>query len=445
MPEKTPLTPEQLKKLAEFRASKKGATPTSTSGQTMNTFTPGTQAWLEKKQKEGYTPLVSGINAGIRQANQPQTKGEDNLFGGIKWNKEEQEDFKRRHPWVFQQKPDFDPHKKADAQWFQEEFNNQHPGYFNQKDERGNLIPGTSINGAFGQHTFSTPGVIKEEKPAAPLANTSLVKDTTQIPLKSTGIKGENTQAPANFWLQDIVKTTGAAADQYRINKYMPWQAPYNPYVPQATFYDPTRELAANAEQANIADQTAAMFGAPQQLSARMSQVQGQAGAQAANILGKYNNMNVSASNQNEQQRTGVLNEANQWNADRATNLYDKTVQTNQNFDNAKAMARQQVRGSFIDALTNRGQTQALNSLFPQYQVNPLTGGTVNFTEGKKTKAEGSSDDATIARWQKYAPIAKSLGVKVSDILGKSKGEDDDDESELEKRMRFLQAAYKGQ
>lgn len=277
-----------------------------------------------------------------------------------------------------------------------------------------------AYDGAAGKFTESRivpeiPPVDKAQIPA-----TAISAKKTGTPLKDVPhaeIQGNNEQVPANYWLQDVIKTAGAAADQYRIKKYMPWQAPYNPYLPQATFYDPSRELGANSEQANMAEQTAGMFGIPQQLSARLSQIQGQAGQQAANILGKYNNMNVSAANQNEQQRTGTLNEAAVYNADRATNLFDKTTIANQQFDNAKAIARQNLRGSFLDAITNRAQTQALNSMTPQYQVDPTTGGIVNFTKGKAIRPEGSQDDAFYKRIEEGDKRLQGLGISGSDLL----------------------------
>jgi len=390
MADKTP-----AERLAELLGKNKtSATKTATSKTTpqgkrseVNTYSPEVAAHVASEEKRGYKPIPSGIDRTKRASNQPEAGG--NLYGNAKWDATEQADFKARHPWVFNQKPDWNPHKAEDVQWFQDQYDKEHPGYFNQTDKKGNYVEGTSKNGKFGDHTLLAPGWTKDGAPA--------VEDKTKVagtedkapPVVDTAVvKGNNKQVPADFWLQDIIKTAGAVGDRYRINKYLPWQAPYSPHLPQATFYDPTRELAQNSEQANIAAQAAGMFGSPQELSARLSAIQGQAAGQAGNILGKYNNMNVSASNLNEQQRTGALNEAGQYNATNATNLYDKNVIANQNFDNSKAQARAQIRGSFIDAITNRANAQALNGIQRQYQVNPLSGGTHSFSKPGKDFAE---------------------------------------------------------
>lgn len=186
--------------------------------------------------------------------------------------------------------------------------------------------------------------------------------------------------AYAPWWLQDIVKTTGAANDLMRINKYLPWQATPEVRLPNATFYDPTRELAANAEQANIQTQGMGAFMGPQALSARSSSVQGQALKNAADIQSRYNNMNVEIANKLNQERTSIMNTASQNKAGLDTQLFDKYTIANQQFDNSKNLARQELRKSYIDGITNKAKTQALNSLYPNFYTDPSRGGDVNHT-----------------------------------------------------------------
>lgn len=195
------------------------------------------------------------------------------------------------------------------------------------------------------------------------------------------GAKQKYTGKP-EFWLQDVIKTAGAVGDYARLKKRLPWQATPGVFLPEPTFYDPTRELAAGQEQANALIEGLGAFTGPQALSARASQIQGNAAQQAANTLGKYANLNVGEANKFELTRTGILNQAAQQKAALATNLYDNTVRANEVFDNARAEARQNMRQSFIDALTNRANTYNLNTLYPQYAVDPMSGGIIDFTHG---------------------------------------------------------------
>ena len=197
----------------------------------------------------------------------------------------------------------------------------------------------------------------------------------------NTAAANKYTGYPA-YWAQDVIKTAGAAADMARIKKYMPWQATPGMYLPDPTFYDPTRELAAGQESANALTQGLSAFTGPQGLSSRASSIQGQAAKQAADTLGRYANLNVGVADKFELTKVGILNQAAQQRAGLATQLYDKNTIANQTFDNSKAMARQNLRQSYIDALTNRANTYNLNSMFPQYAVDPTTGGMIDFTHG---------------------------------------------------------------
>ena len=234
-------------------------------------------------------------------------------------------------------------------------------------------------------------------------------------------IPGFKRSAPAKWWLQDKIKTAGAATDFLRIKKYLPWEAPVSPYIGQPTFYDPTREMAANAEIANIGTQGASTFADPNQFSATFSGIQGAAAANAANILGKYNNENVTVANTFNALKSDIFNRAGEANANMAKRLYDGTTLANQNFDNAKNMARQELRQSYIDAVTNRAQTQTLNTLYPHYQVDPRTGGFLNFSQGSKMKPGAVSSQQEAAA-KSFASIVREYPDIDQRVLAKMFG-----------------------
>ena len=196
----------------------------------------------------------------------------------------------------------------------------------------------------------------------------------------------------AKWWLQDNINTMGAASDLASVKKYMPWEARVDLEEPRPTFLDPTRELAAQSEQANIASQASASFAGPQGLGARNAATQGNAAAQAANTLGNINNQNVNIANQFEANQIGVRNQENMLNQQMAGRLYDKNVIANQQFDNAKRQGRKALRDSYTTAITNRAKTDAMNQMYPNYQVDPESGGFVDYTptdkEFDKTKEE---------------------------------------------------------
>ena len=188
---------------------------------------------------------------------------------------------------------------------------------------------------------------------------------------------------PAPWWLQDTIKTTGAFGDLMGIKKYMPWAPRVDLEEPDVVYADPTRELAAQAEQANIQTQAIGQFVGAQAQSARASSVQGTAAKQAADTLNKYNTANIASANQNAKDRAAIRNQEQLANQQISQNLYDQTTVANQQFDNSRLAMRNNLRNLYTNAITNRQQTQALNSLNPQYSINPADGGSLMFKQGK--------------------------------------------------------------
>ena len=195
------------------------------------------------------------------------------------------------------------------------------------------------------------------------------------------------------WWLQDNVNVMGAVSDLASIKKYLPWAPRVDLEEPRPTFLDPTRELAAQSEQANIASQASASFAGPQGLGARNAATQGNAAAQAANTLGNINNQNVNIANQFEANQIGVRNQENMLNQQMAGRLYDKNVIANQQFDNAKRQGRKALRDSYTTAITNRAKTDAMNQMYPNYQVDPESGGFVDYTPTDKTLDKTKEED----------------------------------------------------
>jgi hypothetical protein len=259
-----------------------------------------------------------------------------------------------------------------------------------------------NAEGMFGPRTEQYWQSVKQKPAAEPTALADVVKgpeaDRDPIQRNTPVPYTESKKAP--WWLQDIIKVAGAVGDKARIKKYLPWQASPEVRLPEATFYDPTRELAANTEMANMALQNSAAFTSPQQQAAANSVAQGQMAKSAADVLGRYNNLNVGVANQLSKDQTNIMNVASQNKANLDTQLWDKYTIANQQFDNAKSQARQNIRQSYIDAITNRANTANLNSLYPQYAVDPSSGGFAYFKNPRAAEPTRKYDHID-ALWEK--------------------------------------------
>lgn len=267
-----------------------------------------------------------------------------------------------------------------------------------------------------GIYTNTTAGEVinvEDDDPAVaatdtPDAETDVVADATNI------IKPNIPKKKSPWWLQDMIGLAGSVGDFARVKKYTPWQATPDYVLPEPTFYDPNRELAASAERANAMTEGLAQFSGPQALSSRASQIQGTAATQAADILGRYNNMNVGVANQFESERTNIQNQASREKAGLATQLYDKNTIMNQQFDNAKNQARQGMRDMLRTAITNRAYTSNLNQMYPQFNIDPGSGGFMNYTgTPAPIKATAPNADAI----QKFKELKTSLPVGTTDAV----------------------------
>jgi hypothetical protein len=197
---------------------------------------------------------------------------------------------------------------------------------------------------------------------------------------------------PAQPWAQDRLNRLNAGLDYFSAEKYLPWAAGYHPEMLDPTFYDPTRELAAQSEQANITNQALGQFTGAQDLSSRAASIQGQGAKQAADTLGRYNNLNVGVANQFAGNNAQIRNEAQRYNQAQNKQLYDQNVIANQQFDNSKRALRHNLGDAENTLLTNMWKTDALNQQFPQYAIDPSTGGKMYFTKGKMAKPTQYTD-----------------------------------------------------
>ena len=207
------------------------------------------------------------------------------------------------------------------------------------------------------------------------------------------------------WWLQDQIAIAGAAQDLFSIKKHKPYKAQFLPYVPEPTFYDPAREIAAIQETAGMAsDVMRGMGTSSQSMGARLAQIQGTAAENIANTMGKYNNLNVGVANEFAYKRADILNDAQLKNQGFTKQYIDEYNALNQNYDNGKRAARANMRNAYIQGITNRAQAQVLNTLYPNYQIDPSTGGMLDFYKGMEMEAneQASQNMAELKAYTDY-------------------------------------------
>lgn len=179
---------------------------------------------------------------------------------------------------------------------------------------------------------------------------------------------------PAKWWTQDLVNLGQAMRDRFLIPELRPWQAEtdYREAVP--TFVDFRGQAArAQALAKGLADANTTFAGpqgqAAMQAGLMRSMVDPLLQLQQAEIAA-----NVNTANQFELANTGARNQFAMQKAANATNLYDKQTIYEQQLANTKRALEHNIVNAFNQGWTNKGMTQAVNSMQDNYGVDPTTG-----------------------------------------------------------------------
>ena len=230
------------------------------------------------------------------------------------------------------------------------------------------------------------------------------------------------------YMTPDVVNMGVAALNSPK--KYLPYMAQYNATLPEATFKDPNRELAANAEQAYIMSQALSnVAGGPGNYMTNISAIQGKAAENAANILGRYQNDNVGIANYFAPLRSDIMNKQKLYNAERVNELWKGNAIANQQYDNSKNAYRNNLARTFGQAWNNRMNLGMINAVNPMYNIDPLSGRSffINGYGPDRLGAYANSRNSGIPDWaavgQNYAEAQKFLpGLTVSDFLRNQSG-----------------------
>jgi len=185
------------------------------------------------------------------------------------------------------------------------------------------------------------------------------------------------------FWLQDQLGIMNAVDNKFSLKKRYPIGTTYQENLIDPVFLDPTRQIAKIGEQAAIAADTASTFAGPQRAAAVQAKAQGVAADQIADAMANVDNQNAKISNDVATKNAEIKMRTQQANKKELSNLYDKTMLVEENYDNALRAANEQITKQLQNAYTNRAKTHNLNMTYPQFDIDPSTGGIIDITDPK--------------------------------------------------------------
>lgn len=147
------------------------------------------------------------------------------------------------------------------------------------------------------------------------------------------------------------------------------YSAPLSGMIPNPTFKDPNRELAANAEQANITQNYLSTMSPLQSFMSNVSGVQGKAAENAANIMSRYQNENVGIANQFAPVQAEIMNKLMEYQADRADKMFFNKEQAKKAYKNDMRQWLNNIDKYKENEYNIETNTEMLNALNPNYTL----------------------------------------------------------------------------
>lgn len=336
-----------------------------------------------------------------------------------KWFKESQDDWNfwnKRAGKIFKDTEDFQKVSFSDVK-------QNDPDYYKTYiSNRPMPKAGTQVDNLFEGRTAD----VAKWRPKQTKLNEEGIYESPEFTVVGTAKKTEDNQPePGDAYLQkskikygwtnpDKMGMLNALYNLGTVKRYTPWEPGVQMQTATPTFADPTRALAANAEQAAMAQQANSMTAGP---AARYlaSDIQGKGATNAANVIGQYANMNVGIANQAAANNAQIANAQMAADAERLKRMYDSNTISKQQYDNAMRQARQAVVQQYGQGWNNASTMYNMSRTeSPYYAIDPATGA-MYFHSAKaladyqKSRNNTDTSSAVIALAKKFKEAYKDL------------------------------------
>lgn len=229
-------------------------------------------------------------------------------------------------------------------------------------------------------------------------------------------------------FIQDRILEANARRNMFNINRYFPSLQKYQPYLPEPTPYNPEQQIQANNALLTAGSEAfRGTTGSSQALGAKISGAVGGLAENVSKIMGQFNNLNVGTANEFSYKQADIMNEAQKFNAGQVMNYVDRLNTTNQNYDNSKREARDAYAQATTNRITNRAKAQALNTMYPDYLIDPSRGGELAFAPSREMVANenamrGSNDAEQFAAFLRdNSDLASNYAQALASVWTKGK------------------------
>jgi len=373
-----------------------GSVASGTSGR-VDVYSPGVMQQYEAGQDAPYYTFTPGSGAIVdgQSATRPARQGlrPDGTFGENDLTSPAvQADLYKRHPWIKEQRPDFDLTNDDDVLWYQrtgearrkEIASRNGTPYIPYFTEDG--VNGTGFDGKMGAHSINLPTEDVTEPPTTLPKKTPQIRETEEDMVVPEVRKFDPRETKP--FEQDLRNERVLARNRLSERKRYPWRGRLAGRAADPLYQsDVNQQQNLQAQQA-IASAAAASFADPNALMANLSRLSGLTGDNSNQIAAQIQRENTNIGNQFERFNTELAGQTDVRNLANTQNLYDMTVKTDEVFDEKMrnynvAQGRQR---NITD--TNLARAKAMNKLNPLYTINTGEGpqfGDIQFQPGVST------------------------------------------------------------
>lgn len=184
------------------------------------------------------------------------------------------------------------------------------------------------------------------------------------------------------WWAQDRINFAASLGD--RVDKYNPAMANYNFRTPDYALEDPARMIAAIQEKNSKYNEMLSNSTAGNVAGATAASNFGEDLGAIANTIGTVENRNVGTYNNASVQGAQIANQNEIYDQNAKQKYIEEQATANQQYANARNQLKWRQIGALNNGLTNwMAKKQMEQVLFPQYNINPMTGD-VNFTGARQ-------------------------------------------------------------
>jgi len=216
---------------------------------------------------------------------------------------------------------------------------------------------------------------------ATPQGAVQTEKKTETKKLESGDVSDPKPLPKPSYWLQDLAKMSAMA--RRKRNLYLPYQPEAEDLDIDYVLEDPTRAVAAIAEQANIINTANNMYAGAQAGSAKAASTAGKSMKAAADAVAAVQARNVNTINRGEYQNAMLDATINRENRDRNVKEFDDTTVALQRYDDERNFDREQLADYYANAMTNMANTYNMNLMQDYFQIDPSTGGMIGQVSGR--------------------------------------------------------------